>query len=179
MSKNDKLIFLHGLEGSSQGVKATLLRKLFPEILTPDFRGSLEERMETLEKIVARESGWLLIGSSFGGLMATIFAARHSERVDKLFLFAPALLWPDFAHHLPDPIAIPTVIYHGTQDKVIPLKPNRELAQAIFANLDFRVVEDDHGLYKTVHEIDWYTLLGRPQPGEAESKGSGIETGAI
>jgi len=40
--KPTRLIFIHGLEGSSQGVKATLLRGLFPGILTPDFRGSLE-----------------------------------------------------------------------------------------------------------------------------------------
>jgi hypothetical protein len=31
------LIFLHGLEGNSQGSKATLLRGLFP-MLIPDFR---------------------------------------------------------------------------------------------------------------------------------------------
>jgi hypothetical protein len=26
--------------------------------------------------------------------------------------------------------------------------------------LDFRVVDDDHGLYKTMHEIDWPALIG-------------------
>ena len=46
------LIFLHGLEGTSQGAKATLLRGLFPGMLTPDFSGSLEERMATLKPIL-------------------------------------------------------------------------------------------------------------------------------
>ena len=36
-----RLIFIHGLEGTSQGVKATLLRGLFPGLLAPDFPGSL------------------------------------------------------------------------------------------------------------------------------------------
>ena len=62
-----RTIFLHGLEGSSQGIKATLLRQLFPGILTPDFSGSLQERMARLSTILGEQRGWTIIGSSFGG----------------------------------------------------------------------------------------------------------------
>ncbi len=153
------LIFLHGLEGSSQGVKATLLRERFAGILTPDFRGSLDERMGALLDLLEEKMGWTMIGSSFGGLMAALFACQHPGQVEKMILFAPALIWPDFAANPPDPIEVPTIIYHGTQDKIVPIEPTRQLAETVFSNLDFRAVDDDHGLYHTVHEIDWGELV--------------------
>jgi hypothetical protein len=60
---------------------------------------------------------------------------------------------------------VPVVVYHGTRDEIIPLEPVRALAEVVFRNLDFRVVDDDHGLYKTVHAIDWVVLLGDGQAG--------------
>jgi pimeloyl-ACP methyl ester carboxylesterase len=155
----ENLIFLHGLEGSSQGVKASLLRGLFPGILTPDFPGSLEQRMAQLNVILAAQLNWTIIGSSLGGLMAAMFAAWHPEQVKRLVLLAPALIWPDFASDLPAPVDVPTIIYHGRQDDLVPLEPVRELAQRVFRNLKFHAVDDDHGLYKTVHAIDWPALL--------------------
>ncbi|HSF82052.1 MAG TPA: alpha/beta fold hydrolase [Anaerolineales bacterium] len=154
------LIFIHGLEGSSQGVKASLLRGLFPGILTPDFRGSLEARMELLREVLGEARGWVIIGSSFGGLMAALFACERPEQVNRLVLLAPALLWPDFASHPPGPVSIPTIIYHGSEDELLPLQPVRALAERTFSNLEFRAVADDHGLYKTVHTIDWLKILG-------------------
>lgn len=153
------LIFLHGLEGTSQGTKATLLRSLFPEMLIPDFRGSLEERMAALYPILGDQEVWTLIGSSFGGLMAAIFACQRPAQVRKLILLAPALILPDFAASPPAPVDVPTVIYHGRQDQIVPLEPTRRLAQQVFRNLIFNEVDDEHGLYKTVFEIDWPGLL--------------------
>jgi pimeloyl-ACP methyl ester carboxylesterase len=158
---DSRLIFIHGLGGSSQGVKATLLRGLFPDILTPDFPGLLEQRMEKLRAIVGQTRGWTMIGSSFGGLMATIFTCQNPEQVERLVLFAPALIWPDFAANPPDPVSVPTIIYHGRQDHLIPLETVSRLAEQIFLDLTFHEVDDDHGLYKTVHAIDWPQLLGR------------------
>ena len=159
MHNTGRLIFFHGLEGTSQGEKARLLRSIFPSILTPDFTGSLQARMDALSTILGEEKGWRMIGSSFGGLMAAIFACERPEQVEQLILLAPALLWPDFAASPPAQVDVPAIIYHGTQDTIIPLQPTRELANKIFSNLDFRIVDDDHGLYKTVHTIDWKGLL--------------------
>lgn len=159
MSEN--LIFIHGLEGTSQGDKATLLRGIFPGILTPDFRGPLEERMTQLHAIIGDSSGWTMVGSSFGGLMAALFACQRPQQVEKLVLLAPALIWPDFTAAPPDPIDVPTVIFHGSQDPLIPLEAVRSLASQVFRNLEFHEVDDDHGLYKTVHEIDWEEELGK------------------
>jgi pimeloyl-ACP methyl ester carboxylesterase len=159
MTTNQNLIFIHGLMGSSQGDKATLLRSLFPNILTPDFRGSLEERMLDLIRILAEEAGWTMVGSSFGGLMAAMYVCQYSKQVNKLVLLAPALVWPEFAAHPPEPVDIPVTIFHGMHDEIIPLEAVRPLAEQVFRNLTFNVVDDDHGLHKTVHAIDWHRQL--------------------
>lgn len=154
-----RLIFIHGLEGSSQGVKARLLREAYPDIMIPDFRGSLDERMDKLYTLLGNSSGWVMVGSSFGGLMAAIFAGQKPQQVSKLVLLAPALIWPDFASSPPDPIFVPVLLYHGRQDEIIPLEAVRSLAEQIFLDLDLRIVDDDHGLYKTAHAIDWAQVL--------------------
>ena len=155
----ENLIFIHGLEGSSQGIKASLLRGLFPAILTPDFPGSLDQRLAQLNGILGAQWNWRIIGSSLGGLMAAMFASRHPEQVKRLVLLAPVLIWPDFAENLPAHIDVPTIIYHGRQDTLVPLTPVQELAERVFRDLKFHAVDDDHGLYKTVHTIDWPALL--------------------
>jgi surfactin synthase thioesterase subunit len=74
-------------------------------------------------------------------------------------LLAPALIWPDFANSPPDPISVPVLLYHGRQDDLIPLEAVRTLAEQVFLDLEMRVVDDDHGLYKTAHAIDWADVL--------------------
>ena len=158
----NRLIFIHGLEGTSQGIKAQLLRETFPDILIPDFNGDLETRMAALDGILGREHGWTLIGSSFGGLMAAMFTTRRPAQVHRLILLAPALIWPDFASQPPPPIDVPTLIYHGRQDRIVPIDIVQALAQQVFTRLEFHAVEDDHGLYKTVHSLDWKAILAKP-----------------
>jgi pimeloyl-ACP methyl ester carboxylesterase len=128
-------------------------------MLTPDFRGTLEQRMAMLYPILGDGDVWTLVGSSFGGLMAALFACQRPTQVRKLVLMAPALVLPQFAASPPAPVDIPTVVYHGLQDQIVPLEPTRELARQVFHNLTFNEVDDDHGLYKTVFEIDWPALL--------------------
>lgn len=155
-STDSPLIFIHGMMSSSQGLKAVMLRGLFPHILTPDFTGSLQERMAQLAPVLAAGS-WAIIGSSMGGLMAAIFACRHPQRARKLVLLAPALVWPEFADQ--SPISVPTVVYHGRGDTVVPLEPVRAVCEQIFTNLTFHVVDDDHRLRETAQSIDWVSLV--------------------
>jgi pimeloyl-ACP methyl ester carboxylesterase len=153
------IIFIHGLEGTSQGVKASLLRGIYPEILTPDFRGDLAARMAYLNEIVAQKKDWTMIGSSFGGLMAALFTCQHPQRVRKAVLLAPALILFQEQDFPKQPVNVPVTIYHGERDTIIPLHAVRPIAEKLFVNLVFHQVDDDHGLYKTVHEIDWQKLL--------------------
>jgi pimeloyl-ACP methyl ester carboxylesterase len=153
-------IFLHGLDSSSQGTKAVFFRERYSDMLIPDFSGSLEERMQKLEGILLGRSGIRLVGSSFGGLMAALFAMQHEARVERLVLLAPAinLLGPS---GFPErPISVPVRIYHGTHDETIPLREVRAVARKIFPHLTFHEVEDDHNLHKTFHTLDWDGLLG-------------------
>ena len=159
MVDQNRLIFIHGLMGSSEGVKAGLLREKFPNILIPNFTGSLEERMESLHQVLGDIDGWIIIGSSFGGLMAAMYACENPQQVKKLILLAPALIWPDFAESPPEPISVPVEVFHGTEDELIPLEQLRELAEKVFIDLKFNEVEDDHGLFNTVHALNWEFLL--------------------
>ncbi len=153
------IIFIHGLISSGQGFKARLLRERLPGILTPDFPGDLDERMAKLEAILAEENAPILIGSSFGGLMAALYLCRHPHRVKKAILLAPALPFHAFADAPPEPCDVPVIIYHGKQDAIVPLEPTRALAERVFRNLTFHQVDDDHMLHETVQRLDWPALI--------------------
>ncbi|MCZ7551073.1 MAG: hypothetical protein B6D39_13220 [Anaerolineae bacterium UTCFX2] len=154
-----RTILIHGLEGSSQGDKAVLLRGIFPEMLTPDFRGDLPERMQALLGYLAEGDDWTVIGSSLGGLMAALFSTSHPGRVRKQILLAPALFLPEFAERPPAPIDVPTVVYHGRGDTVVPLDETRTLAEKTFLNLEFHEVDDDHRLFNTTQNLDWKKIV--------------------
>lgn len=163
-----RLIYLHGLESDSNSGKARQFREWFPGMLTPDFKGSFEERMAQLDPILTGKDNWTLIGSSFGGLMGTVYTCNHPAQVRKLILLAPALLRNIFGSYVDpstgsgwrlEPVSVPTIIIHGTLDTVVPLEPVREIAQKLFTNLTYHVVEDDHSLHKTALETDWKTIL--------------------
>lgn len=156
---NDK-IFIHGLESSSMGTKSRFFRELYPEMIIPDFSGGLPERMVKLNSILEGRDGIKLVGSSFGGLMAAIFAMEDESRVDRLVLLAPALNLLKSSGYRPRKIFAPVRIYHGTEDEVIPLNTVEKIAVKYFTHLSFFPVTDDHFLYKTFKTIDWPDLLG-------------------
>ena len=165
---NSKLIYLHGLESSSQSGKARQFAEKFPGMVTPDFMGSFEERMKQLKPILGRKKNWVIIGSSFGGLMGTVFTCKHPTQVRKLILLAPALLREHFASYLDpstgsgqalEPVSVPTIIIHGTEDDVVPLEPVREVAEKLFTDLTYYVVNDGHRLHKAFEEMNWEEIL--------------------
>jgi pimeloyl-ACP methyl ester carboxylesterase len=158
--QNSKLIYLHGSESNSHSGKAHLFREWFPGMFTPDFIGSFEERMAQLRTILSDKTDWTLIGSSYGGLMGTIFTLENTTQVRKLILLAPALtLEPLVSLSNLQPVSVPTTIIHGTLDTIVPLDPVREVAQQLFTKLTYHIVEDDHRLQKSVHELDWNMIL--------------------
>ena len=157
---NSKIIYLHGLESSSQSGKARQFAEKFPGMVTPDFTGSFEERMKQLKPILGRRKNWTIIGSSFGGLMGTVFTCEHPTQVRKLILLAPALLRDHFAAYLDlEPVSVPTVLIHGTVDDVVPPEPVREAAEKLFTNLQIITVDDGHRLQKAFGELEWEEIL--------------------
>jgi pimeloyl-ACP methyl ester carboxylesterase len=160
MMDNSKIIYLHGLESNSQSGKARQFAEKFPGMVTPDFTGIFEERMAQLLPILSDEKDWTIIGSSFGGLMGAVFTCEHPNQVRKLVLLAPALLREPFGKHLNlQTVSVSTVIVHGTQDDVVRLEPVREVAQKLFTNLTYHVVDDGHRLHKAFEELDWEEIL--------------------
>lgn len=160
LKQSSKIIFIHGYESSGQGFKGNYFRSIFPQMLTPNFTGELLERMEQLNKILNTGTELRLIGSSFGGLMATIFMMKNPARVKKAILMAPALVPALIPENFnPITIDIPIVIYHGKNDEVVPLEPVKKFAEKYFNNYIYNLVDDDHRLQTTTKSIDWLKLL--------------------
>ena len=128
-------------------------------MLTPNFHGPLDERMARLREILSGQNEILLVGSSFGGLMASIFAMENEPNVSKLILLAPAINLMEFTPYRERKIAMPVHIYHGWQDEVIPISDVEEVAKQVFSTLTFHAVDDDHYLHRTFKTIDWDSLL--------------------
>ncbi len=144
------LIFAHGLESGPQGNKSRLLAGLGGPFVAPDCRGMvLQARCELLER-VTRPGGVLLCGSSYGGLVAALLAARHPERFTGLVLCAPALERVEPPNLDPGalkaPPGLPTVIIHGLQDTVVPLAGSRRYRDRSGSHVILHEVQDDHRL---------------------------------
>ena len=91
--------------------------------------------------------------------MAALFSTQHPDQVRKQILLAPALMLPEFAEHLPQPIDVRTMIIHGRQDTVVPLNQITPLAEKVFRSLSYHIVEDDHRLHNTANELDWKSII--------------------
>jgi pimeloyl-ACP methyl ester carboxylesterase len=158
--KGIKRVFIHGLDSSGRGTKGSYFRGRYPGMIIGDYAGQLEERMVKLEKDLAGNENLILVGSSYGGLMAAMFACENEARVVRLVLLAPALDHGDFTSLYPKPLQMPATIYHGKFDDVVPSEPVRIIAGRLFCNLDYHLVEDDHSLHQTFPTLDWDALLG-------------------
>jgi pimeloyl-ACP methyl ester carboxylesterase len=84
-----KLCFLHGLDSSPQGTKASFLRAYDSRCLIPNLPPDINERLKVLEH--GLREPMLIVGSSLGGLTALMYAMSHPEMVHGLVLLAPAV----------------------------------------------------------------------------------------
>ena len=151
--------FIHGLESSGQGTKGRFFRERYPEMIIEDFEGSFPERMAKLEDLLAKRDNLVLVGSSYGGLMAAVYACLHQERVKKLILLAPALHLDEFQAHFGKRLNMPVMTFHGLRDDVVPLAAVRTIAERVFVNCTFEIVDDDHVLHDTFARLNWDSLL--------------------
>jgi len=152
-------VFIHGLESSARGNKGVFFRERFPDMIIEDYSGGLEARMEKLEADLEGKDDLIMVGSSYGGLMAALFACRHPERVRRLILLAPAINLPEFAPYRRLRLPVPTFLYHGTGDDVVPPGEVRAIAAEAFADLHYFAVDDDHSLHGTFTLMPWDDLL--------------------
>ena len=153
------LVFIHGLESTSQGTKAQYFRKLFPEMIIDDYAGNFQIRMQKLKSILGGLDNLILVGSSFGGLMAAQFALDNETRVKKLILLAPALILEGFENAVKQKLQIPVILYHGTKDDVVNPDAVKKIAEKTFGRLEYHLVDDDHPLSNIFPTLDWPKLL--------------------
>jgi len=151
-------IFIHGLDSSSQGTKGRWFAKHFPDMIIPDFAGDLSNRLQKLERLCDGQDDLVLVGSSFGGLMATCYAASYPRQCCKLILLAPAL---NFSEFIPPetPIITPVILIIGEHDAVTPPDKVLPLAKSSFANLQITTCDDDHLLYGIFYRLNWQEML--------------------
>ena len=152
-------VFIHGLESTSHGTKGEFFRNKYPDMILEDFIGPLDQRMDRLNRLLDGKIDLVLVGSSYGGLMASIYACRNPRKVRKLILLAPALDLADFEPYLTSRIDIPVVLYHGLLDDVVPPEAVQIIARKVFSNLDYHAVDDDHSLHHTFSGMAWDDLL--------------------
>jgi pimeloyl-ACP methyl ester carboxylesterase len=115
--------------------------------------------MEKLNKILSDETSLILVGSSYGGLMAAAYAFDNEKSVKKLILLAPALNIYEFKPDLGRQLLLPVVIYHGRDDDVVSPSSVQDIARKLFANLEYHLVDDDHSLHTTFSLMNWDDLL--------------------
>jgi pimeloyl-ACP methyl ester carboxylesterase len=153
------LVFIHGLESTAQGAKGQFFSHNFPEMIIEDYTGNFNTRMKKLNGILAGKTDLIIVGSSYGGLMAVRYAMENESMVKKLILLAPALNLPEFKSGAFKQLMIPVLIYHGTGDDVVDPRIVKQIASKYFSNLEYHLVEDDHPLHKTFPVLDWRKLL--------------------
>ena len=128
-------------------------------MIVEDYPGTFAERMEKLERLLLGKIGLILVGSSYGGLMAAVYACLHEDKVRKLILLAPAIHLEEFNPCLDKRVSFPAVIIHGANDDVVPPEPVHKLAQRVFPLLQYHLLEDDHALHGNFPLLDWDDLL--------------------
>lgn len=152
------LFFLHGLDSSSQGFKARWFRQRFPQMRIHDYTGSLASRLAQLTHHTKDIDRCILVGSSYGGLMAACQAKRYPQQCTALILLAPALNYEAYQPP-PEKLAMPVFLLAGEEDTVCPPDLVLPLARQSFAQLEIKLVRDDHLLHHSFQKLDWPRLL--------------------
>jgi alpha/beta superfamily hydrolase len=145
------LVFLHGLESTPHGSKHQALRPIRPGVLAPDTRGVLDwqQRLAIVERELAGLDDLVQAGSSFGGLLAALFADRHPEQVRGYLLCAPTL----HKGHADAVALVPerAVVVHAVADDIVPIEASRVFCRRI--GIEPVDVEDDHGLHRSTERM--------------------------
>lgn len=146
MGERLRVVFFHGLESRPWGTKSLYLKEHF-EVEAPDFEGmDIWDRLEKAEAITEGMQDLVVVGSSYGGLLAALLYSRYPERFRGYVLLAPALYLPaaDEIERMPEN----AVVIHGEDDEVVPLQGVREFCAEYGVKVE--VVDDNHRLHDSL-----------------------------
>ena len=151
-----RFIYLHGFASGAGSRKANFFRqKLFdsgvsleiPDLTARDFENlTIGRQLNVIQSLIQEEPA-ILIGSSMGGYLAALYAARHHS-IQRLLLLAPAFR---FAGHWRETIGS-SALEKWKQDGVLPVYHHTEKR---LRNLRYGIV-DESAL--------WEEEPGFPQP---------------
>ena len=98
-----RVVYLHGFASSPLSSKAQFFRRKFAACRVPMEipqldQGRFEEltisgQLGVIERAVGGQPA-ILIGSSLGGYLAALYAARHPHQIERVVLLAPAFQFP-------------------------------------------------------------------------------------
>ena len=157
-SHKTTVFFLHGLDSSNLGFKARWFRERFPQMRIYDYNGDLSSRLKQLAEKTHGIEKYILVGSSYGGLMAACHASHFQGHCAALILLAPAFNFENYQPPVPN-LDLPVTLLLGEQDTVCPPELVLPLARQSFSQLDIQLVQDDHFLHHSFQKLDWPRLL--------------------
>ncbi|MGM0597542.1 MAG: YqiA/YcfP family alpha/beta fold hydrolase [Myxococcota bacterium] len=147
-----RLCFLHGLESGPHGRKYQALTSMFGKVVSPDCEGifNAEDRFPIIQRELDKagnqssdDDKFLVVGSSFGGLMAIMLNNKRPDLVGAMVLCAPAFNFPETPEF--DPVSLPPVkVIHGIHDEVVPI------ATSLPFGPDCIKVDDNHSLAQSI-----------------------------
>lgn len=150
MTKYGQVTFFHGLESGPHGTKYARLSEDF-DVIAPDFEGmmNIRDRLEKAERITRQMTDLVVVGSSFGGLLAALLYSRHPERFHGYVLMAPALHRgvADEVERMPQN----AVVIHGVHDDVVPIDDVRAVCQR--HDVKMIEVDDIHPLHESLEQM--------------------------
>jgi hypothetical protein len=136
-----RILFLHGLEGSPHGRKATALRDAGHDVIAPELhREDFEASVRIARQALRTSSPEVIAGSSRGGAVAMRISPDSPA---PLVLLAPA--WRHCG--VPPTVRRDTRILHGIKDDMVPLADSMEIEARNHLPAENLVpLNDDHRL---------------------------------
>lgn len=142
------VVFFHGKESGPHGRKYHALSEVL-DVWSPDFRGMhIDERLARAEKLTEGMRDLVVVGSSYGGLLAALLYSKHPERFRTYVLLAPALLLDEESI---DRMPTDAIVIHGRQDEIVPMAPTRAFCEPF--GIRFVEVDDEHPLHQSMELI--------------------------
>ena len=165
-----KIMFLHGLEGSPQGTKASYLQEKYgayvPELDMSELKGlkksnggswALVDRYDVLwasrvpmkqtREAIEQFCPDMVIGSSMGGAILAKMAVENAWSGPSIFLASASKLMYGISK-VPLPLGQKSVWIHGSSDDIIPVDDSLEIAKASGGCTE--IVDDGHRLEKII-----------------------------
>ena len=154
-------MYLHGLEGSPNGTKATYLRQRY-SLVAPKLPAygkdisnihailnALNNCVPVAKRAVEDEKPDIIVASSFGGAVLMRLYQEKCWNKPSVFL-AQGAIFLRVGNQLP--ASARAIFIHGREDSLIPLSHSQQICEQAGPNVELWAVNDDHYLYKAMNE---------------------------